>query len=125
MKENIYAIYNGTEYEAGVINDQEVVLRSDDPAVLNRGFVLYKGIKYIKKVKRTELTDIYKKYYQATYQNYQFVVTEDSGDKLLIIATNMDYKICEQLGMKMVDRGVYQKWIQKTEVELSISRKPL
>ncbi|WP_019912130.1 hypothetical protein [Paenibacillus sp. HW567] len=125
MKENIYALYNGTEYEAGIANDQEVVLRSDDPAVLNQGFILYKGIKYIKKVRRTELTDLYKKYYQAKYKNYPFVVTGDSDDKVLIIATNIDYKICEQLGMEMVDRGVYQKWVQKNEVELSITRKPI
>lgn len=123
MKENIYALYKGTEYEAGIINDQEVVLRSNNPADLNKGFILYKGIKYIKNLNRSELTDLYKKYYIAQYKNYEFIILEDVVDNVLICATNMDYQICEGLGMDIVDRGVYQKWVNKNEVQIKISRK--
>ena len=37
----------------------------------------------------------------------------------------MDYKICEQLVMKLVDRGVFLKWVDKGEARLCTTLNPI
>ena len=41
-------------------------------------------------------------------------------DKLSIVAMGGDYREWVRLGMKFVERFVYQKWINKNEAEIKI-----
>ncbi|NLI58066.1 MAG: hypothetical protein GX387_06030, partial [Clostridium sp.] len=40
----------------------------------------------------------------------------EDGDKILLSNLIGDYRVFERLGMKMVDKGVYEKWVDKSDV---------
>lgn len=114
MKDGIFAIYMGNEYEVGLKEDGSFILRSQNSKDLANGFTLYKGVIYIKVVQRSELEEVYKIRNYATYQGYKFGVEKEDGDKLLLHTG--DYTIYQKLNLEMVDRGVYNKWVSKNDV---------
>lgn len=116
MRNGIYAIYMGKEYEAGYKDPETLILRSSNSSDLDNGFSLHKGIIYTKSVHRRDLKQVYKISTIATYKGYKFEVLKEDGDKILLSVMSGDYRIYENLGMDMVDRGIYQKWVNKNEV---------
>ena len=116
MRNDIYAIYKGKEYEVGAMNSDIVSLRSYDPSDVSDGFSLYKGVVYIKRVHRSELEEIYRISTYAEYKGIKFQVIKEDGDKILLSNLIGDYRVFESLGMKMVDKGVYEKWVDKSDV---------
>lgn len=117
MKNGLYAIYNGREYEAGVKEDGSITLRSNDSNDLKNGFTLYKNIIYIKRVKSNGVESIYSAITYADYNGCKCQVIKEIDDKLLLNAILGDYKIFVSLGFDMVDRGVYNKWVNAKDVE--------
>jgi len=116
VRNDIYTIYKGKEYEVGAMNPDIVSLRSYDPSDVSDGFSLYKGVVYIKRVHRSELEEIYSITTYAEYEGIKFQVIKEDGDKILLSNLIGDYRVFERLGMKMVDKGVYEKWVDKSDV---------
>ena len=132
MKDGKYAIYLGKEYSAGEIEKGKIVLRSTDIEDVKNGFEPCKpfNIKYIedkivcmKFVNSSEITEYYRIRTMAIYKGFEFEVVEETEDKLSIVAMGGDYREWVRLGMKFVERFVYQKWINKNEAEIKIVKK--
>ena len=122
MKDGEFAIYLGKEYSA-------IVLRSTDIEDVKNGFEPCKpfNIKYIqdkivcfKYVNSSEITEYYIIRSMAIYKGFEFEVVEETEDKLSIVTMIGDYRDWVRLGMKSIDIGVYQKWINKNEAEVKI-----
>lgn len=114
MRKGIFAIYQGVEYEAGVISPNVFSLHSYSSADVLKGFSLHKGKVYVKNVQRSELDEVYKISTYAIYQGYKFGVYKEEGEKLLLFTG--DYSIYKELNLEMVDRGVYEKWVNKSDI---------
>ncbi len=126
MKSNIFAIYKGKEYQAGMRADGSVILRSNDEKDINDGFInntgINKSVKCYKYVLKSELDEIYRKNIKAEYNGYEFSVIDQNDDMLLISTMTGNYKVWLQLGMESVDKGVYQKWVDKKHLNIKIEK---
>jgi hypothetical protein len=117
MRNGVYAVYKGKEYEAGrSVESNVIVLRSYNPNDVSKGFSLYKGIVYVKRVQKSELEEVYRITTYAEYKGIKFQAIKEDGDKILLSGVIGDYRVFESLGMKMVDKGVYEKWVDKSDV---------
>lgn len=118
MKNSLYATYNNSEYRIGSRGDDWINLCSKDSNDLKNGFVLYEGIVYVKKVKINQLESVYSVKTYADYKGHKCQVIKEVGNKLLLHAMIGDYRVCEGLGFDLVDRGVYNKWVNSKDVEI-------
>lgn len=118
MKNNTFAIYEGKEYAAGIKADGKIILRSEDFQAELFGFENKKiadntiSVKY---VHQNDIEQIYKKRIEAIHKGYKFEVVETKGDMISIVTMTGDYKIWEKLSMNLIDKGIYQKWINKDD----------
>ena len=129
MKDGKYAIYLGKEYSAGEIEKGKIVLRSTDIEDVKNGFEPCKpfNIRYVedkivcmKYVNSSEITEYYILRTMAIYKGFEFQVDEETEDMLSIVAMGGDCSGWKRLGMKCIERYVYQKWINKNEAEIKI-----
>lgn len=118
MRNNIFAIYHGTEFAAGIKADGRIILRSERFTDELFGFENKKSADntiYVKYVHQNDIEQIYKKQIEAIYKGYKFEVVETKGDMISIVTMTGDYKICEKFSMNLIDKGIYQKWINKDD----------
>ena len=106
MKDGKYAIYLGNEYTAGETQEGKIVLRSTD-------------------IEDVKITEYYRIRTMAIYKGFEFEIVEETEDKLSIVTMIGDYRDWVRLGMKSIDIGVYQKWINKNEAEIKIVKENL
>ena len=128
MRNITFAIYKGIEYSAGIKADGSIVLRSNDICDESKGFFEKKigsNKIYIKYIQRNEVEEIYDKRYFATYKGYKFEVIDENVEQISIITMTGDYKNWLDLGMQCIDKGVYQKWINKDEAEIEIVKEQM
>ena len=127
MKDGEFAIYLGKEYSAGEIEKGKIVLRSTDIEDVKNGFEPCKpfNIKYIedkivcmKFVNSSEITEYYRIRTIAIYKGFEFEIVEET--ELSIVTMIGDCREWKRLGMKCIERYVYQKWINKNEAEIKI-----
>ena len=123
MKDGKYAVYMGKEYSAGKVNGK-LVLRSGSLEDLEKGFELCEpficgGTKEkvvcLKYVNPSEVEDYYVLRTKALYAGYEFSVWQETDDEIAIDAIGGDYRTWLDLGMKCVDKYVYEKWIKKVK----------
>ena len=129
MKDGKYAIYLGREYSAGETQEGKIVLRSTDIEDVKNGFEPCKpfNIRYVedkivcmKYVNSSEITEYYILRTMAIYKGFEFIVDEETEDMLSIVAMGGDCRGWKRLGMKCIEKYVYQKWINKNEAEVKI-----
>lgn len=129
MKKGRFAVYNGKEYSADFIKGKGIVLRSQNSSDIDMGFQKYDGynksIVAIKFVDRSELSEFYRLITKALYAGYEFEVIEEKDNMISIVAMTGDYRNWLNLGMECIDKGVYQKWIQKDEAQIKIIKEEL
>ena len=134
MKDGEFAIYLGKEYSAGEIEKGKIVLRSTDIEDVKNGFEPCKpfNIRYvedkivcIKFVNSSEITEYYILRTMAIYKGFEFIVDEETEDMLSIVAMGGDCRGWKRLGMKCIEKYVYQKWINKNEAEIKIVKENL
>ena len=53
-------------------------------------------------------------------KGFEFEVVEEKEGEIFIVAITGDYRDWINLGMKCIDKGVYQKWIKKDEAEIKV-----
>ena len=104
MKDGEFAIYLGKEYSAGEIEKGKIVLRSTD-------------------IEDVKITEYYRIRTMAIYKGFEFEIVEETEDKLSIVTMIGDCREWKRLGMKCIERYVYQKWINKNEAEIKIVKK--
>ena len=123
-----FAIYKGIEYSAGIKKDGTVVLRSEDDASKKEGFVekqIGNNRIYIKYVQRDEIEEIYDKKIYAVYEGHKFIVVDETEKQILILTMNGDYQEWIYLGMECIDKGMYQKWINKSEAKSEVLKEKI
>ena len=123
MRNITFAIYKGIEYSAGIKKDGRIVLRSEDDASKKEGFVekeIGNNRIYIKYVQKDEIEEIYDKKTYAVYEGYKFIVVDETEKQILILTMNGDYQEWIRLGMECIDKGMYQKWMNKNEAEIEV-----
>ena len=134
MKDGKYAIYLGREYSAGETKEGKIVLRSTDIEDVKNGFEPCKpfNIRYVedkivcmKYVNSSEITEYYILRTMAIYKGFEFIVDEETEDMLSIVAMGGDCRGWKRLGMKCIEKYVYQKWINKNEAEIKIVKENL
>ena len=134
MKDGEFAIYLGKEYSAGETQEGKIVLRSTDIEDVKNGFEPCKpfNIRYvedkivcIKFVNSSEITEYYILRTMAIYKGFEFIVDEETEDMLSIVAMGGDCRGWKRLGMKCIEKYVYQKWINKNEAEIKIVKENL
>lgn len=134
MKEGKFAVYLGKEYTSGMNREGKIILRSTDMEDINKGFEACEPFQYrkmeenivcVKFVQRSEVEEYYKIRIKALYSGYEFEVMEEKNNEISIAAMTGDYRVWEEMGMKCIDKGVYQKWINKDEAEIKIIKENL
>ena len=134
MKDGEFAIYLGKEYSAGKIEKGKIVLRSTDIEDVKNGFEPCKpfNIRYVedkivcmKYVNSSEITEYYILRTMAIYKGFEFIVDEETEDMLSIVAMGGDCRGWKRLGMKCIEKYVYQKWINKNEAEIKIVKEKI
>ena len=134
MKDGEFAIYLGKEYSAGKIEKGKIVLRSTDIEDVKNGFEPCKpfNIRYVedkivcmKFVNSSEITEYYIIRTKAIYKGFEFRVMDETEDKLSIVTMIGDSREWKRLGMKCIEKYVYQKWINKNEAEIKIVKENL
>ena len=128
MRNITFAIYKGIEYSAGIKKDGRIVLRSEDDASKKEGFVekeIGNNRIYIKYVQKDEIEEIYDKKTYAVYEGYKFIVVDETEKQILILTMKGDYQEWIRLGMECIDKGMYQKWINKNEAEIEVLKEKI
>lgn len=130
MKSDFFAMYKGKEFTAGIDKNGKVFLRSTDiEDVDNRGFEKCEPFEYRnegklvvcgKRVEPSEIEKYYRVYTVAEYSGFRFEVIDETEQEVSILAAGGDYRNWVDLGMKCIDKGLYQKWVKKSEVKMSI-----
>lgn len=134
MEKGKYATYLGKEYTSGKNKDGKIILRSTNINDIENGFepcepFIYRNsnekIVCFKLVERSDVEDYYKLETKAVYAGFEFEVVEEKTNEISIIAMTGDYRNWLDLGMQCIDKGVYQKWINKDEAEMVIVKESL
>jgi hypothetical protein len=120
-----FAIYKGKEYSAGIREDKMIVLRSYDKNDIQKGFIeKINGNRaiYVKYVKRKEIDEIFDRRTFAVYKGNTFEVVDENQEQILIVTMNGDWHEWERIGMTCIDKGVFQKWINKSDTEIYVEK---
>lgn len=134
MKDGKFAIYLGKAYMAGKNKDGKIILRSSNIGDVENGFVpcepfIFRNYKEeivcLKYVNRSEVEDYYALKTKAIYAGFEFDVVDETDEKISIVTMTGDYRNWLNLRMQCIDKGVYQKWIEKDEAEIEIVKEQL
>lgn len=134
MKNGKFAIYLGKEYTAGKNKNGKIVLRSSNINDVENGFepcepFIFRNYKEeivcLKYVNRSEVEAYYTLKTKAIYAGFEFEVVDETDEKISIVSMTGDYRNWLNLGMQCIDKGVYQKWIDKNEAEIEIVKEQL
>ncbi len=119
MKLGRYAVYRGIEYNADLtskVNGKSAIeLRSGKEETVNIGFIKDKFGDFVKKVTIDELEQAYSVTTRGVYKGISYALILEEDSKVLIVED--DESRAKQFGFKFVERGVYEKWVDKNELE--------
>lgn len=127
MHDGYYAVYMGKEYSSNRIDDK-LVLRSESLEDLKKGFeecepfIFYdnKMVVCMKYVTPLEVEDFYEITTKVLCEGYEFGIGEKTDDEIEIVAMTGNYLDWLDMGMECIDKGVYAKWIKKSEAEFKV-----
>lgn len=129
-----FAVYLGKEYTSGKNKEGKLILRSTNLEDVKNGFEPCEPFQYkdysekivcLKFVNRSEVETYYKIRVKAKYAGFEFEVLEERDNEISIVAMTGNYKDWLNLGMKSIDKGVYQKWIRKDDAEIKMIKEEL
>ncbi|KHL91233.1 hypothetical protein QW71_35865 [Paenibacillus sp. IHB B 3415] len=134
MKNGKFALYLGKEYMSGLNKEGKVILRSSDLKDVDKGFELCEPFQYkdskeeifcIKYVAQSEVEAFYRIKTKAIYKGCTFEVADETDDMVSIVTMIGDYRVWRSFGMDCMDKGVYQKWIDKNEAVIIFEKEKL
>lgn len=110
-----YCIYEGNEYIISKLDDGMYKLISRNKNDLNRGFKETFPKVYVKIVSLKEITSAYSVSTFCKYKGYRFQIVREKDEKILIHTG--DYNLYQQLDLDFVEKGAYDKWVDRDEIE--------
>ncbi len=113
MRHGYYARWRGAEYEASPDGDR-VRLYLDAPA---EGFMRVSPDRHVRVVPATEVDRLSYVSTMCTWRGEGFAVLGEHDGWLRVEYTGGKAPVAERLGLEMFDRGVYQAWAPRGEVE--------
>ena len=131
-----HSVYKGITFSSGKLQNGKIVLRASGDLHEELGFkkcepfILKKTNELVIGLKEVDLEDITERYkikVYAYYNNYKFQVIMEDENKIRIVSLDSegDYRDWNNLEMEQVDRGVYEKWIDKSEAEIIEEKIPI
>ncbi len=117
MRNGIWALYNGKEFEIIEHGNNSYELFTKDSSMRNFGFVLDNTGHYCKHVMRDEIQSAYEIRYFARYRGKEFPVFQEEENKVLIGSGGHGPDIIKDYSFVQVDRFEYEKWVAKNEIE--------
>ncbi len=121
LRSGTHGVYNNKEYYiTRNIGKDKVKLLSKDEKDLEKGFEYVKEKHYTKIVPREEITAYIRITPKCRYKDHIFYVLTESKEReeLRIGLIGSQYAdLCKKLGFQEVDRGVYEKWVLRSEVD--------
>ncbi len=117
MKNGIWALYKGEEYEVIRRENGDFQIFTEDKKASHFGFFKDQTDYYCKNVKREEITAIYEVRHHAIYKGLEFPVFREEGSKLLLGSGIHGPDIIKKYAFIEVDRYEYEKWVDRSEVE--------
>jgi hypothetical protein len=113
IRHGFFARWRGTEYEASPDGDH-VRLYVGDHA---DGFRQIGPGRFVQVVPLSEVEDVRYVSTHCTWRGEPFVVLGEHQGWLRVEYTGGKAPVAESLGLELFDRGVYQAWASKHEVE--------
>lgn len=113
IRHGFFARWRGTEYEASPDGD-EVRLYVGEHA---DGFRQIGPGRFVQVVPASEVEDVRYVSTYCTWRGEPFVVLGEHQGWLRVEYTGGKAPVAESLGLELFDRGVYQAWASKHEVE--------
>ncbi|MGI5327270.1 hypothetical protein [Actinomadura nitritigenes] len=113
VRHGFFARWRGTEYEASPDGDQ-VRLYVGEHA---DGFRQISPGRFVQVVPASEVEDVRYVSTYCTWRGEPFVVLGEHQGWLRVEYTGGKAPVAESLGLELFDRGVYQAWASKHEVE--------
>ncbi|KAB2380992.1 MULTISPECIES: hypothetical protein [Actinomadura] len=113
IRHGFFARWRGTEYEASPDGDQ-VRLYVGEHA---DGFRQIGPGRFVQVVPASEVEDVRYVSTYCTWRGEPFVVLGEHQGWLRVEYTGGRAPVAESLGLELFDRGVYQAWASKHEVE--------
>ncbi|MGC5327107.1 hypothetical protein [Brevibacillus sp. SYSU BS000544] len=114
MNRGNWAFYQGEEVRVIRHSQKKFELYVRNPSLMHLGFKLNLDRVYSKKVKKFELDSIYYIDNKALYKERVFHLSDMKEDCLLLYGIGED---CEKFGFNQIDRGEYEKWVKREEVD--------
>jgi hypothetical protein len=113
MRDGFYAIWRRTEYEASPEGDR-VRLYADGPG---DGFTETAPGRYVRVVPPQEIDQLTYVKTRCTWHGHPFQVLGEHEDWVRVEYTGGQVPVAEDLGLDMFDRGVYQSWVPRDELQ--------
>ena len=117
MRNGVWAIHQGREYEVIEHGSNQYELFTTDSGASSFGFALDSTGNYCKHVTKIEIQSAYDVRYYARYRDLEFPVFQEESDKLLLGSGTHGPDIIKEYGFIEVDRFEYEKWVEKSDVE--------
>jgi hypothetical protein len=116
----LYGIHQGREYRLFKIGDgyRLISFNGED---LDRGFFRQDGV-FKKNVTQNEIEAAYELQLTLVYRGHQFELGRELKTKVQLIMKDCDRKLANELQLQM-NYPVYEKWVDKTEIENIIEKK--
>ena len=143
IKNGRFCIYNGNEFKVNKDSDGNTIILTKNDKIIDSTFIDKYGSGvyskkegfvekeignnriYIKYVQKDEIAEIYDKKTYAVYEGYKFIVVDETEKQILILTMKGDYQEWIRLGMECIDKGMYQKWINKNEAEIEVLKEKI
>ncbi|MCJ2147205.1 hypothetical protein [Bacillus sp. B19-2] len=104
MRNGVWALYNGKEYEIIQHDQENYELFTKDSVSMQFGFVLGGGGQYCKKVRRAHISSVYDVRYQAIINGLEFPVFREEDNRLLMEVVYMALTLSKNMDLfKLID----------------------
>jgi hypothetical protein len=113
MRDGFYAGWHGREYEASPDGDQ-IRLYAGDP---EDGFLEASPGRYVRVVAPPEIDHFAYVKTRCTWHGHPFQVLGEHEEWVRVEYTGGQAPVAEALGLDMFDRGVYQTWAPRSELQ--------
>ncbi|WP_131738093.1 hypothetical protein [Actinomadura roseirufa] len=113
IRHGFYAGWRGTEYEASPDGERVRLYLAQEAD----GFHRVAHDRYVQVVPRSQVDRLVYVSTYCTWQGEPFLVLGEHEDWLWVEYTGGRAPVAERLGLKPFDRGVYQAWAPRGEVD--------
>ncbi|QHZ45839.1 hypothetical protein [Bacillus sp. NSP9.1] len=117
MRNGIWALYKGKEYEVIKHDHDNYELFTKDPDTAQVGFELDMTGYYCKHVRRNEISSVYDIRFQAIMNGLEFPVFREEDNRVLLGSELHGPDVIKHYGFVQVDRFEYEKWVDKNEIK--------